>query len=44
VKYEGCAICLKVCPIHSYGYNECMKAYGKDETILGKKIFKEENV
>lgn len=37
VKYEGCAICLKVCPIHRYGYEQCMEAYRKDGTILGKK-------
>ena len=36
VKYEGCAICLKVCPINRYGYDECMQAYRNDRTILGK--------
>jgi len=36
VKYEGCGICLKVCPINRFGYKECMKAYKKDGTILGK--------
>ena len=37
VKYEGCGICLKVCPINRFGYEECMKAYRKDRTVLGKK-------
>jgi Pyruvate/2-oxoacid:ferredoxin oxidoreductase delta subunit len=33
VKYEGCGICLKVCPINRHGYNDCMTAYKKDGTI-----------
>jgi ferredoxin len=37
VKYDGCGICLKVCPIHRHGYDECMEAYRKDGTILGRK-------
>jgi len=36
VKYEGCAICLKVCPVQKFGYEACMDAYNKDGTILGK--------
>ena len=36
-KYDGCGICLKVCPIHRYGYEACMEAYRKDGTILRKK-------
>jgi len=27
LKYEGCGICLKVCPIHRFGYAHCMKAF-----------------
>jgi ferredoxin len=36
LKYEGCGICLKVCPIHRFGYDPCMRAYGKDGTVLGR--------
>lgn len=36
VKYEGCGICLKICPIHRFGYKNCMEAYGIDKSILGK--------
>ena len=35
-KYEGCGICLKVCPINKRGYEACMAAYQKDGTILGQ--------
>jgi len=35
-KYEGCGICLKVCPINKHGYDACMEAYKKDRAILGK--------
>jgi len=35
-KYEGCGICLKVCPVNRHGYDACMEAYKKDRTILGK--------
>ncbi|HUT52752.1 MAG TPA: 4Fe-4S dicluster domain-containing protein [bacterium] len=35
-KYEGCGICLKVCPINRHGYEACMEAYQKDGTVLGK--------
>ncbi len=34
-KYEGCGICIKVCPINRHGYEACMEAYKKDGTILG---------
>ncbi len=34
VKYEGCGLCLKVCPFNRFGYEACMKAYKKDGTIL----------
>jgi ferredoxin len=36
VKYEGCGICLKVCPINKFGYDACMLAYKKEGIILGK--------
>lgn len=36
VKFQGCSICLKVCPFHRYGYEEAMAAYRRDGTILGK--------
>jgi len=36
VKYEGCGICLKVCPIHRYGYDPCLETYRKEGQILGK--------
>jgi epoxyqueuosine reductase QueG len=35
-KYEGCAICLKVCPINRFGYDDCIGAFLRDGTILGK--------
>jgi ferredoxin len=34
IKYEGCGLCLKVCPINRYGYQACMDAFNKDGTIL----------
>jgi ferredoxin len=34
VKYEGCGICLKVCPMNRYGYQASMDAFIKDGTIL----------
>jgi ferredoxin len=34
VRYEGCGICLKVCPFNRFGYDACMKAFKKDGTIL----------
>jgi ferredoxin len=36
VKYEGCGICLKVCPIHRFGYEACRQAYEEKGAILGK--------
>ena len=35
-RFDGCAICLKVCPVHRFGYEACMEAYEDDGTILGK--------
>jgi len=35
-RFEGCGICLKICPFHRFGYNECMEAFKKDGKILGK--------
>lgn len=36
LKYEGCGICLKVCPIHRFGYQACMEAFEGNRTVLGK--------
>ncbi len=36
VKYEGCGICLKVCPIHRFGYEACMKAFQEQGVVLGR--------
>ena len=36
VKYEGCGICLKVCPIHRFGYEAFRKAYGEQGVVLGR--------
>jgi len=36
VKFDGCSICLKVCPLHRFGYDACMAAYCRDGTILGR--------
>jgi epoxyqueuosine reductase QueG len=33
---KWCGICIKICPIGRFGYKECMNAYYKDGTILGK--------
>lgn len=33
-KYDGCGICLKVCPVNRRGYEACMEAYRTDGTIL----------
>jgi len=35
-KYDGCGICLKVCPINRAGYVKAMEAFHKDGTILRK--------
>jgi ferredoxin len=32
-KYDGCGICLKVCPIGRFGYDTCMVTYRKDGSI-----------
>lgn len=29
-KYDGCGLCIKVCPIGRYGYEKCMAAFMKD--------------
>ena len=34
-KYDGCGICIKLCPINRHGFEACMEAYNKDGTILG---------
>jgi epoxyqueuosine reductase QueG len=34
VKYEGCGICIKVCPFNRAGYQKAMDAFVKDRTIL----------
>jgi ferredoxin len=36
VKFDGCAICLKICPLNRFGYASCMAAFRRDGTILGK--------
>jgi ferredoxin len=36
LKYEGCGICLKVCPIHRFGYKACMKTFERNGTVLAK--------
>ncbi len=43
LKYDGCGICLKVCPIHRFGYEECMQAYEEQGAILGKVSSAREN-
>lgn len=37
VGYEGCGVCLKVCPVNRYGYKECMEAFENGGKILGVK-------
>jgi len=32
-RYDGCGICLKVCPIGRFGYDTCMAAYKKEGSI-----------
>jgi epoxyqueuosine reductase QueG len=32
-QYDGCGICLKVCPIGCFGYDVCMSAYEHDGSI-----------
>ncbi|MGE3536855.1 MAG: hypothetical protein AB7N91_05365 [Candidatus Tectimicrobiota bacterium] len=36
VRYEGCAICMKVCPINRYGAKAVMEHYLETGEILGK--------
>ncbi|NQW24517.1 MAG: hypothetical protein HQ475_13865 [SAR202 cluster bacterium] len=36
VRYEGCAICMKVCPINKYGAKAVMEHYVETGQVLGK--------
>ena len=36
VKYEGCAVCMKVCPIQRYGMKPVMEHYVETGEVLGK--------
>ena len=36
VKYEGCAVCMKVCPVQRYGMKPVMEHYIETSEILGK--------
>jgi hypothetical protein len=38
VKYEGCGVCMKVCPIQRYGMKPVMEHYVETGEILGKGI------
>ena len=35
-KYEGCAVCMKVCPIQRYGMKPVMEHYISTGEVLGK--------
>tara|TARA_B000000460_G_C21481388_1_gene377198 strand:- start:706 stop:1158 length:453 start_codon:yes stop_codon:yes gene_type:complete len=35
-KYEGCGVCMKVCPVQRYGMQPVMKHYVDTGEILGK--------
>ena len=35
-RYEGCAICMKVCPINKYGAKAVMEHYIQTGLVLGK--------
>ena len=35
-RYEGCAICMKVCPINKYGAKAVMEYYIETGQVLGK--------
>ena len=35
-KYEGCAVCMKVCPIQRYGMKPVMEHYVETGEVLGK--------
>jgi ferredoxin len=37
VEYEGCGLCMKVCPINRFGYQACMDAFNRDGSILPHK-------
>jgi len=34
VKYEGCGICLKICPINRFGFDNCMEFFRKSGDVL----------
>ena len=36
IRYEGCAVCMKVCPINRYGAKAVMEHYLETGTVLGK--------
>ena len=36
VRYEGCAICMKVCPVNRYGAKAVMEHYLATGQVLGK--------
>lgn len=36
IRYEGCAVCMKVCPINRYGAKAVMEHYIETGEILGK--------
>ena len=36
VEYDGCGICLKVCPVHQYGYETCMETFINTGRIVGR--------
>ena len=35
-RYEGCAVCMKTCPIQRYGVSAVMEHYGDTGQVLGK--------
>jgi ferredoxin len=36
VDYEGCAVCMKVCPVQKFGMQEVMEHYVETGEVLGK--------
>jgi len=36
VQYEGCSVCMKVCPVQKYGYDTVMDHFKKTGQVLGK--------
>jgi ferredoxin len=36
VEYEGCAVCMKVCPVQRYGMKPVMEHYVETGEVLGK--------